>query len=291
MLTPVPETWTVRRIVDWMSKDFQTKGIESARLDADLIVAHALGVDRVQLFLDLERPLSTSELKSVRALVARRREREPMAYILGEREFFGRRFLVDPRVLIPRPDTEVLVEIAAGAIARSESARVLDLCTGSGAIGLTLLAENENARVVLSDVSEDALQVAKANAKRLGLMDRAEFVCCDLFGGIEPAFDVVVANPPYVAAVEYETLAPDIVKFEPRLALVADDGGLAIVRRIIAGAGALLASGPDACVLIEIGEDQGSAVVDIGSKAGYVVTIQPDLAGRDRVATLRKSAG
>lgn len=279
------EAWTIRRMIKWITDDLAPRGIASPRLDAELIVAHALEVDRVKLYLDLDRPLSPPELASIRALVARRRKREPMAYLRGRREFYGRDMIVSPAVLVPRPETETLVERALALLPSEQSARVLDLCTGSGCVGVTLLAERPALRATLTDLSPEALDVARQNAEKHAVADRAEIRSGDLFAALDPAsppFDLIVANPPYLALRERAEIEPDVRDFEPGLALFADEDGLALVRRIARGAAAHLA--PGAHVLLEIGAGQGAAASAILREAGLEdVRVHADLSGRDRV--------
>jgi len=279
------EQWTLRRILAWLTSDLEKRGNPSARLDADLLVAHALGVKRIALYLDLERPLVEDELVRVRKLVERRRAHEPIAYILGEREFYGRRFEVTPEVLIPRPDTETLVEQALALLrADAPEGRVLDLCTGSGAIALSLAAELPDRRVVATDVSEPALAVAARNAAQLGVADRVELRAGDLFAALPAGerFALITANPPYVGAHELPTLAADVRDYEPHLALDAGSDALVFYRRIAREAPAYLA--PGASLLVEVGYTQASDVVALLRERGLLdVRTHKDLAGIERV--------
>ena len=170
----------------WITQDFQGLSISTARLDGELIVSHVLGLDRVRLYMELDRPLDPAELGAIKQLVVRRRKREPMAYILGRREFYRRSFEVTPAVLIPRPDTETLIERALALLPEDREVQVLDLCTGSGAIAITLAAERPRARVDATDLSEAALAVARRNAERLGVADRVAFAQGDLFAAVAP---------------------------------------------------------------------------------------------------------
>src|SRR5450755_2202817 len=236
-MVPQPSTlWTIESLLRWAADDFRSRGIDSPRLDAELLLAKALGTTRIQLVVDARRPLSPDELSRMRELVRRRRSREPVAYILGEREFYGREFRVDKRVLVPRPDTETLVEVAlARTRGCSMSMRALDLCTGSGCVAISLARERPTASVVGVDLSADALAVARDNALRLGAYNVA-LREGDLFEGLGDArFDVVTANPPYIASSEIATLMADVRDFEPRLALDGGADGLALVRRIVEG--------------------------------------------------------
>jgi release factor glutamine methyltransferase len=280
-------TWTIREVLDWTAKDFAARGIESARLDAELLVAMALGMDRIGLYLDLNRPLVDQERNAIRALVARRRDREPVAYILGHRDFYGRRFEVTPEVLIPRPDTETLVEHALQCIPEDAACRVLDVGTGSGAIAVTLAAERPLARLTATDISGTALKVASGNAGRLEVADRIRFVEVNLLGGDE-RYDVIVSNPPYIAQSEMPTLQIEVRDHEPTTALEAGEDGLDVVRALLTAAEPVTATG--AQMLIEIGAGQAASVVDLAAshEAWQLVAVYPDLNRIERVVHLRR---
>jgi release factor glutamine methyltransferase len=280
-------TWTIREVLDWATQDFAGRGIESPRLDAELLIAKALGTDRIGLYLDLNRPLVDSERSAIRPLVGRRRAREPVAYILGHRDFYGRRFVVTPDVLIPRPDTETLVEHALRCIPDDDACRVLDVGTGSGAIAVTIAAERPCAIVTATDISEAALKVASDNAERLGVADRIRFERADLLSGREQ-YDVVVSNPPYIARREMEELQAEIREHEPVTALEAGEDGLDVVRALLAAAERATASG--AQMLIEIGAGQAVSVVDFAAKhtAWQSIAVYPDLDRVERVVHLRR---
>jgi release factor glutamine methyltransferase len=281
----VAEAWTVRKVIGWIQTDLQRRGIESARLDADLLVAHALAQKRIALYLDLDRPLEDAELSAVRKLVERRRTFEPVAYILGEREFYGRAFEVTPSVLIPRPDTETLVEEALRAVKRDAlPGRLLDLCTGSGAIALTLAAELPDRELLATDLSAEALAVAARNAQRLGVAARVSFAQGDLFAALPAGerFAAITVNPPYIGSDELPTLAPDVRDHEPRLALDAGADALSFYRRIALQAGGALAVG--AQLLVEVGYTQAEQVCELFRLAGFVdVQSAKDLSGTPRV--------
>jgi release factor glutamine methyltransferase len=284
------ETWTIRRVVAWASGDLKKRGFPSPRLDVDLLLCRVLGVDRIALVTDADRPLTPAELAAYRALHQRRRGGEPVAYLLGVREFYGRPFRVDRRVLVPRPDTETLVEVAlARTRPLSLSARVLDLCTGSGCVAVTLGRERPTTRVLGADISPDALAVARENALRLGAMNVA-FVESDLFAAFEPRaragarFDLITANPPYIAAPEIRSLPVDIRAFEPTLALAGGPDGLAVLRRILADAPRFLA--PGGVLAVEVGAGQAPAVRELFAKAGFVdLAAQRDYGGHERVVS------
>jgi release factor glutamine methyltransferase len=278
------QPWTVRRVLGWTSQHFEKLGLDSPRLTAELLLAHTLRTSRVRLYTDLDRPLEADELAAYRSLVARRAAGEPTHYLTGTREFYGRPFAVDPRVLIPRPETELLVEAALRALPVDRELRLLDLCAGSGCVGVTLLLERPRARVVATEISPKAAEVARANAAALGAADRYELRVGDLFGPVEaePPFDAIVANPPYVARGELPTLSAE-VRREPALALDGGEGGLDVVRRIVGGAPRWLA--PGGLLALEIGDRQGSAVRSLLEGAGYgSVRIERDLARHDRLA-------
>lgn len=271
MSAAVSETkvWTIESMVRWATDDFRAREIESPRLDAEVIVAFALGTTRMQLILDGQRPLSAAELSLLRALVKRRRAREPVAYLRGEREFYGRVFRVDRRVLIPRPDTETLIEVALNRTAHcSLSMRALDLCTGSGCVAVTLGRQRPTARVHATDLSTDALVVARDNALRLGAYN-VSFAESDLFAAVprRAAFDLVVSNPPYIASAEVETLATDVKDFEPRLALDGGADGLRLLRAIVQDAPSYLV--PGGVLAVEVGAGEAPAVCSLFAERGF----------------------
>lgn len=283
---PQNEPWTIRRVIAWASDDLRKRGASSARLDAELLLGKVLGIDRVGLLIDAERPLARAELAAYRDLHQRRRAGEPVAYLLGVREFYGRPFRVDPRVLIPRPDTEILVEVG---LARTRhlalSARVLDLCTGSGCVAVNLACERPTSRVLGIDISDGALAVARENALRLGAVN-AGFLRSDLFAGVPSGlrFDLITANPPYIPDQDVAALQIDIRGYEPHLALAGGPDGLAFTRRIVAGAPALLAGGGVLAVEVEAGK--AGEVAELFAAAGFVdVTRSLDYGGHERVVS------
>jgi release factor glutamine methyltransferase len=244
------------------------------------MLAHATGWSAAQVAVAGGAALAPAALARAEAMLARRLAREPLAQIVGEWGFFGRRFAVTRDTLTPRPDTETLVELALGA----PFARLLDLGTGTGAIAVSLLAERPGATGVASDVSAPALAVAEANAARHGVAGRLRLVQADWWEGIEGQFDLVVSNPPYVTEAEYADLAPEITLWEPRGALTPGGDGLAAYRAIAAGLAAHLA--PGGRCLLEIGAGQGGAVAAILRGAGLdAVAVHPDINGKARVVS------
>lgn len=281
-----PRVWTIESVLRWAADDFRARGIETPRLDADLLLAHALSTTRIQLVVDAKRPLDADELARFRELVKRRRLREPVAYILGSREFYGRAFRVDARVLVPRPDTETLVEVALDRTREIALAmRALDLCTGSGCVAISLARERPTSQVLGTDISLDALAVARDNALRLGAYNLA-FSAGDLFESIDPnaRFDVVTANPPYVVSNEIDSLQPEVCCHEPRLALDGGEDGMAILRRIVAGAPAHLT--PAGVLAVEVGAGSAPAVAQLFAQAGFEqIAVVRDYARIERVVS------
>ncbi len=280
--------WTVREVVAWMTDDLRKRGVEGARLDAELIVARALGIDRVKVIIGGDRLLEPAELELIRSLFRRRRTAEPVAYLRGYREFYGRNFRVDRRVLVPRPDTEILVQVALERLAgRDLGGRVLDLCTGSGCVAITLKLERPTITLDATDLSEGAVAVARDNAQRLGAVWNVRFAVGDLFaplGEASPRYDLIVANPPYIATGEIPTLQADIRDHEPHLALDGGADGLSIVRRIVQEAPRWLR--PSGALAMEIGAGQAPAVEELLRARGFSdVKSTRDYGGHDRVVS------
>lgn len=287
------EVWTVLRLMKWSGEYLESKGVERGRLDAEHLLAHVLGVKRLQLYLQFDRPLAREELDHFRPLLRRRAEREPLQYILGHAAFRELELAVDRRVLIPRPETEVLVEeVLVWARGAGEGGlTALDIGTGSGAIALSLLVEGPFAKVVAVDVSHDALAVANANAEAVGVADRADFREGSLFAALEPGerFDVVVSNPPYVAEAEAADLEPEVGVWEPHAALFGGPDGLAVIRQLVGGAHDALRDG--GLLALEVGAGQAGLVVAAveGTGAYDDVRVRRDLAGRQRLVLATRS--
>jgi release factor glutamine methyltransferase len=274
----------VRRVLTWTTGHFEKKGVDAPRLTAEILLSHVLGVGRVRLYVDLDRPLQKTELAAFRALIERRATGEPTQYLVGKREFYGRAFAVDARVLIPRPETELLVESILQAVPREGPARVLDVCAGSGCIAVTVAAERPAASVWATELSADAAAVARANAEALGVGSRVTVLEGDLLAPVPAGarFDVVVSNPPYVASAEIPTLSAEVQR-EPRLALDGGVDGLALYRRLVEDARRVLK--PGGLLALELGETQGPSVKGLLVAAGYAdVKIVKDLERRDRFA-------
>lgn len=275
--------WTVRTVLEWTRSHFEKQEIDAPRLTAELLLSHLLKVSRVKLYVDLDRPLQKDELAQYKALIVRRLAHEPTQYLMGHREFYGRSFKVDARVLIPRPETELLVEAVLRAMPKEGASRVLDVCTGSGCVAISLAAERPRSSVWATDLMADALEVAHANAEALGVGPRVTFLQGDLFAAVPlgATFEVIVSNPPYVKSAELSTLQRE-VRHEPRAALDGGADGLDLIRRIAADALPRLKRG--GLLALEIGEDQGPATAALLTQAGFhEVRVEPDLERRDRM--------
>ena len=282
-------TWRLLDILENTSRFFASKGLENARLQAELLLAAVLGVKRLDLYLQFERPLHRSEVDRYREYVRQRLRRVPVQYITGVAAFRHLELAVTPAVLIPRPETEVLVEVALELL--PEGGRVLDLCCGSGAVALSLAHEAAAAQVAAADVSAAALAAAKANGLRCGLAERVEWHCGDLFaplGSIAP-FDLIAANPPYVRRRDLAQLAPEVRDYEPQLALDGGEDGLAYHRRIAQEAADFMR--PGGYLLLEVGDGQSAAVADLLTRSERLtaVEVRPDLNQIPRVVVAQRA--
>lgn len=281
------DTWTTLKLVAWTQDFFARKGVDAPRLTAELLLGHALSCDRVRLYLDFDKPLGEPELARFRDLVRRRGDGEPTAYLVGAKHFYGRAFRVDARVLVPRPETELVLEAALAAL--PPGGRALDLCTGSGCVAISLALERPGVQVTATDISPDALAVARENASALGAV--VELVHGDLWApvhGPEP-FDVIVSNPPYVPAKELASL-PREVRREPCIALDGGEDGLSVLRRIVAGAPSRLRPGGSLCV--EMHESHADVLPRLCLDSGFErAEARPDLAGLPRFTVAVMAGG
>jgi release factor glutamine methyltransferase len=278
---------TLGEVLRLSTAHLERHGSPTARLDTELLLGHALGLGRVELYTGFERPLAEAELAACRELVARRAKREPVAYILGRWGFRGLDLDVDPRVLVPRPETELVVDRCLALLGNRPGPDVLDVGTGSGAIALALASELPEARVSACDVSEDALAVARGNGERLGL--DVEWVESDLFTALDGRrFDLVVSNPPYVAEGELAGLDPEVRDWEPRAATVAGETGLEAIELLAAEARGMLE--PGGAAVIEVGAGQAGAVAALLDRAGLTgVACDRDHAGIERIVWGRRA--
>ena len=283
---------TIRELLAVTRDFFAARGIETPRLDAELLLSHALGESRLQLFLDLDRPLVDDERDAYRALVRRRALREPVALIVGEREFYGLPMTVTPGVLVPRPDTETLVDAALEAIADDTPGVVIDVCTGTGCVAVALAPARPRLCVIATDIDPAAVACAEENVARHGLCDRVQVRQGDLLEGLDPAewgargpLFGIVGNPPYLRDDEKDGLMPEVRDFEPAGALFGEgDDGLGHHRRLLTAVAAGSPFGDAGFVMLEIGFDQGPAIRGLTTTGWTFSRLVRDLGGRERVA-------
>lgn len=296
------DVWTIGKLLAWTADYFKGKGLDSPRLDAEVLLAHLLERDRMYLYVHFDEPLEEAELAAYREMVRRRAAHEPVAYITGTREFMGYDFRVTRATLIPRPATETLVEAALDGIKRlreiagndTKAVRFADIGAGTGAIALSVLAETADAagcgriEATLVDIAEDALAVAEENASSLAVRERADFRAGDLLAPLERgAYDAILSNPPYIRADEMAHLAPDVRDYEPHTALTDGGDGLSFYRRLIAGAREYMRE--RAFLAVECGLGEADAIVSLAEAAGWrEIETRQDLAGIDRVVVMWK---
>jgi release factor glutamine methyltransferase len=285
-VTVTEEAWTPLRLIAWTQGFFAKGGVDAPRLTAEILLAHALSCDRVRLYLDFDKPLGAPELSAFRDLVRRRSAGEPTAWLTGRREFLGHAFRVDSRVLVPRPETELVVESALALL--PPGGALLDLCTGSGCIAISAALARPDARVVATEISPEALLVARENAAALGA--RVEFLEGDLFEPLPPdlRFDQIVSNPPYVPSGEIAGLSRE-VRREPRIALDGGADGLHLLRRIVSGAPSRLR--PGGLLVIEMHETHAVPLPALCLAAGFAeALVHRDLAALPRWVVARLPA-
>jgi len=281
--------WTIAQLLTWTTDFFREHGIENPRLDAEVLLGAVLGKDRMYLYVHFDEPLEPAELARYRSHVRERAGHVPLAYVLGRREFMGLDFRVTRDTLIPRPDTELLVQCAvdflrARAAEGGDEHSVADIGTGTGAIALSVLHYTEGTRVDAVDISPAAAEVARENAERLGLAERIEVHVGDLTAPLAGhSYDVILSNPPYIPTADIATLMPEVRSYEPHLALDGGTDGLNIYRRLMADAPALLKEG--GAIAVEVGIDEAAAVAALAMAHPRIVRteILKDLAGIERV--------
>jgi len=291
-----PKSWTIQELLKVTAEYLAKKQIESSRLAAEILLAHQLQTTRLNLYLEFERPLKEEEVKGYRALILRRVNREPVPYITGHQEFWSMDLMVNPSVLIPRPETEVLVEQALRLIQNQkipskETYLILDLGTGSGALALALAKDLEKARVWATDISGAALETARANARQLGLENRIEFREGDLWEPVQKeqiGFDLIVSNPPYIAEDQYAGLAPEVRDYEPEIALNGRTGGLYYLEKIIRQGSEFL--NPGGWLLLEMDPAQMDRALALLQSSGFYDRTErvKDYSSRFRVVMARK---
>ncbi|CAN2041531.1 Release factor glutamine methyltransferase [Candidatus Magnetomoraceae bacterium gMMP-15] len=283
------DQWTIIKLIQWTTEYFKSYNVEDPRLSAEILLAHALELRRLDLYLKYDQPLNTSELKVFKSLIKRRVQKEPVAYITGRREFWSMDFEVNNHVLIPRPDTECLVETAINLIYdRPSQLRILELGVGSGAITLAIACEHSENHFFATDYSYEAIKLARKNAQNHKLDHIVTFLTGSWYEPFKnkPCFDIILSNPPYIKSSEINKLQPEICNYEPRRALDGGPDGLDCLRHIIEEAHNYLA--PGGSILVEIGFDQKKAVQEIAEKSGLYKNIicKKDYSGLDRVISI-----
>jgi release factor glutamine methyltransferase len=284
------ETWTVRRILDWTTGHLEKHGSETARLDAEILLAHARGCTRIDLYTHFAEPVTETHRTMMRDLVKRRANAEPVAYLVGYREFFSLDFSVTPDVLIPRPDTETLVVELLESAKQFRTPRILEIGTGSGCIAITAKVNHPRAKITATDLSAAALEVARKNARAHQVVDEIFWLEGDLFDPVpaQSEFEIIASNPPYLREDEMPTLQKDVALHEPTSALVAGPDGLEILRRIAESAYEYLV--PGGKLLFEIAYEQAEPVREILNSTGHYdeIGFVNDLSARPRVVTARR---
>jgi release factor glutamine methyltransferase len=288
------ERWTIQKLLNWITDFLTQKNVDSPRLSAELLLTHVLGLSRIELYTLFDRQVEPAKLEILRGLVKRCSEQEPVAYLVGRCEFYSLPLKITRDCLIPRPETELLVERAVEFLRkRTGSQQALDLCTGSGCIAAAIVKNHKDCSVVATDICEKALAVAAENLAALKLTDKIKLLQGDLFNPIvegldQVRFDLIVSNPPYVSGAEFEKLDKNVRDYEPRRALYGGIDGLDIYRRIISAAGDYLK--PDGALMLEIGYAQGPAVQALLEATGLLdrIRIEKDPAKNDRVVIAQR---
>lgn len=292
------KAWTIRDLLKVTSEYLEKKGIEAPRLSAEVLLAHLLDLPRIQLYLQFDRPLNEEELSEYRALIKKRLNREPLQYITGTQEFWSLDFAVGPSVLVPRPESELLVEkslslLDKGMIPHGDHPRILDLCTGSGALAVALAKEIQDGLFWASDISQEAISVARSNASRHGVAKRIQFLIGDLWQSVRDqdlVFDLIVSNPPYIRSDALDTLSPE-VGCEPRSALDGGEDGMFYIRKILSEGARHLHTG--GWILLEMDPEQTSKALRLMEESGQYESWErvKDYTHRYRVVMGRKHIG
>ena len=290
------DTWTIQKLLNWVTEYLTNKSVEAPRFSAELLLSHVLGLKRIELYTQFDKPVAAEQLDRLRDLVKRAGQNEPVAYLTGRTEFYSLELEITRDCMIPRPETELLVQRAVEFLrARDGMQFVCDLCTGSGCIAVAIAKNFSDARIIATDISDAALAVAAGNVEKHQLAERITLLCGDLFEPlIRPLdvdkFDLIVCNPPYVSSAEYDNLDKNVKDYEPRLALHAGADGLDVYRRIVEKIDQFLK--PGAGLMLEIGYAQGPAVRGLLEEAGAFgeIKIEKDYHDNDRIVTARKAS-
>ena len=289
------QNWTIQKLLNWITEHLTQKGIDAPRLSAELLLSHVVGLKRIELYTQFDKPVSQQQLAHLHDLVKRASEHEPIAYLTGKTEFYSLQLNVTPDCMIPRPETELLVERAIEFL-RTRTARqfVCDLCTGCACIAIAIAKNFHNADIIATDISDAALSVAAQNVENHHLNDRIKLLCGDLFDPLIPhldvsKFDLIICNPPYVSASEFDKLEKNVKHYEPKLALFAGDDGLDTYRRIAEKADDFLK--PDAALMLEVGYSQGPPVRELLEQTGAFgeIKIEKDFNNNDRIVIATKT--
>lgn len=281
--------WTIQKLLNWVTQYFTEKGLESPRLSAELLISDVLQLKRIELYTQFDKPVGKESLDKLHDLVKRAGKHEPIEYLTGKCEFYGLQFHITPACLIPRPETELLVERAIEFLQnRAGEQLVCDLCTGSGCIAVAVAKNHAKAKIIATDVSNEALETAEQNAEKYQLGERMKLLHGDLFEPVIPEldrykFDLVVCNPPYITSGEFETLDKNVRNYEPKSALLAGEDGLDIYRRIAEQVEKFLKE--DSALMLEIGYRQADAVTRLLEETGIFsdVMVQKDYHDNDRI--------
>jgi|SRR5690554_4582427 len=278
---------TIGELIKLSAGYLEEKGCSSARLDAELLLAHVLELDRLDLYLNFDKPLDNREVSEYRSLIGRRGQRIPVAYLTGVKEFYSLPFKVTPAVLIPRPETEFIIDKILELVEPDEPVKILEIGTGSGAIAIALACQDPNFSITATDISREALDIAKNNAANLEVCHQISFVEADLFTNVEGKFEIICSNPPYIPSDELSGLAPELFE-EPRLALDGGSDGLCFYNKILEQASSYLEN--PGFVVLEIGWNQAETVRKLGVQAGFQwIETVVDYGGNDRVVIFKWS--
>jgi release factor glutamine methyltransferase len=290
------QNWTIQKLLNWAVEYLTEKGIDSPRLSAELLLSYVIGLKRIDLYTQFDKTVSKEQLDKLHELVKRAAQHEPVAYLVGKTEFYSLELNVTSDCMVPRPETELLVERAIEFLrTRTGKQFVCDLCTGCGCVAIAIARNCPDESIIATDICDAALSVAAENIEKHQLGGRVKLLCGDLFDPIVPGldvekFDLIVCNPPYVSAAEFEKLDKTVKDYEPKLALFAGEDGLDIYRRIFEKADAFLK--PDAALMLEIGYSQGQAVKELLEGTAYFsnITIEKDFSDNDRIITAIKTS-
>ena len=289
------QTWTIQKLLNWTTEYLTEKGIDSPRLSSELLLSHALTMKRIELYTQFDKAVTKPQLDRLHDLVKRAGQNEPIAYLVGRTEFYSLELNISPECMIPRPETELLAEHAIEFLRTRDGRQfVCDLCTGSGCVAIAIAKNFDDASIIATDISDAALNIAAQNIEKHQLKNRVKLLCGDLFDPLVPQldvdkFDLIVCNPPYVSAAEFEKLDKNVKDYQPKLAIFAGDDGLDIYRRIVEKIDAFLK--PGAALMLEVGYNQRQPVRELLEQTGYFakITIEKDYNNNYRIATAIKT--